>query len=288
MTVRIGTSGQILVYTGAAAMGQSTRTMLSQIVASELGGDIGQVEVVTGDTEGVAIGIGGSASRQTVTAGSSALIAATEVREKLLMLAANMLEASPEDLEIVGGAVRVKGVPDLKVGLGELASATVGTPGYSLPGGIEPGMEATGNFIIDDLTFCNGTQVVEVEVDIETGHVDFLNYVIRHDAGVQINPMIVDGQVVGGAAHGIGNALYEWMGFDENAQPITTNFAEYLMITAPEMPAFDLSHMESPSPLNPLGVKGVGSAASCRLRRRSLPPSRMPWRHLARASLIRR
>jgi len=258
VTVRIGTSGQILVYTGAAAMGQSTRTMLSQIVASELGGDIGQVEVVTGDTEGVAIGIGGSASRQTVTAGSSALIAATEVREKLLMLAANMLEASPEDLEIVGGAVRVKGVPDLKVGLGELASATGGTPGYSLPGGIEPGMEATGNFIIDDLTFCNGTQVVEVEVDIETGHVAFLNYVIRHDAGVQINPMIVDGQVVGGAAHGIGNALYEWMGFDENAQPITTNFAEYLMITAPEMPAFDLSHMESPSPLNPLGVKGVG------------------------------
>ncbi|MFT5438594.1 MAG: carbon-monoxide dehydrogenase large subunit [Alphaproteobacteria bacterium] len=258
VNVKIGTSGKILVYSGAAAMGQSTRTMLSQIVAKQLGGDMGLVEVVLGDTEGVSIGIGGSASRQTVTAGSSALLAATEVREKLLALAAHMLEASPEDLEIEGGEVRVKGVPDMKISLGKLANAVGGTPGYTLPGGIEPGMEATGNFVVDDLTFANGTQVVEVEVDVETGHVAFLNYVIVHDSGALINPMIVDGQVIGGAAHGIGNALYEWMGFDENAQPITTNFAEYLMVTATEMPSFDLSHMESPTPLNPLGVKGVG------------------------------
>lgn len=258
VNVKIGTSGKILVYTGAAAMGQSTRTMLSQIVAKQLGGDMDLVEVVTGDTDGVSIGIGGSASRQTVTAGSSALLAATEVREKLLALAAHMLEASPEDLEIEGGEVRVKGVPDMKIAIGKLANAVGGTPGYTLPGGIDPGMEATGNFIVDDLTFANGTQVVEVEVDAETGHVAFLNYVIVHDSGALINPMIVDGQVIGGAAHGIGNALYEWMGFDENAQPITTNFAEYLMVTATEMPAFDMSHMESPTPLNPLGVKGVG------------------------------
>ncbi len=258
VSVKVGTSGRVLVHTGAAAMGQSTRTMLSQIVAGQLGGDMDLVEVVTGDSDGVPIGIGGSASRQTVTAGSSAAIAATEVREKLLALAAIMLEASPEDLEIAGGDVRVKGVPDMKVGLGKLANSVGGTPGYTLPGGIDPGMEATGNFLVDDLTFCNGTQVVEVEVDIETGRVTFLNYVVRHDAGIQINPMIVEGQVIGGAAHGIGNALYEWMGYDENAQPITTNFAEYLMITAPEMPSFDLSHMASPSPLNPLGVKGVG------------------------------
>ncbi len=133
-----------------------------------------------------------------------------------------------------------------------------GTPGYALPGGIEPGMEATKNFMIDDLTFVNGTAAVEVEVDPETGKVSFLKYVIVHDCGTVVNPMIVDGQVIGGTAHGIGNTLFEWMGYDESAQPITTNFAEYLLVSAPEMPHIELGHMESPTPLNPLGVKGVG------------------------------
>jgi carbon-monoxide dehydrogenase large subunit len=257
-TVRIGPSGQILVYTGAAAMGQSTRTMMAQIVAEQLGGDMGMVEVVTGDTSGVPLGIGGSASRQTVTAGSSAHLAAIEVRSKALKVAAHILEASEEDLEIEGGEVRVKGVPDLSVSLGTVAHAVAGTPGFALPGGIEPGMESTQSAVIDDLTFANGTQVVEVEVDPETGDVRFQNYVMVHDSGAIINPMIVDGQVIGGTAHGIGNTLYEWMGYDEYAQPLTTNFAEYLMVTATEMPTINLVHMESPTPLNPLGVKGVG------------------------------
>lgn len=257
-TVRIGSSGKILVYTGAAAMGQSTKTMLAQVVAEQLGGDLSLVEVVTGDTSGVPMGIGGSASRQTVTAGSSAHLAALEVRAKALKVAAHILEASEEDLEIDGSAVRVKGVSDLSVPLGTLAHAVAGTPGFALPGGIEPGMESTQSAVIDDLTFANGSQVVEVEVDPETGHVSFINYVMVHDSGVIINPMIVDGQVIGGTAHGIGNTLYEWMGYDEYAQPLTTNFAEYLMVTATEMPEIDLVHMESPTPLNPLGVKGVG------------------------------
>ena len=257
-TVRIGTSGKILVYTGAAAMGQGTGTMMAQIVAEQLGGDMDLIEVVTGDTSGVPMGIGGSASRQTVTAGSSAHLAALAVRQKALKVAAHMLEASEEDLEIEGGEVRVKGVPDLKVSLGKVSHAVAGTPGYALPGGIEPGMEATKSAVIDDLTFANGTQVVEVEVDPETGQVVFLNYVMVHDSGVIINPMIVDGQVIGGAAHGIGNSLYEWMGYDENAQPLTTNFAEYLLVSATEVPSINLIHMESPTPLNPLGVKGVG------------------------------
>ena len=257
-TVRIGTSGKILVYTGAAAMGQGTGTMMAQIVAEQLGGDMDLIEVVTGDTSGVPMGIGGSASRQTVTAGSSAHLAALAVRQKALKVAAHMLEASEKDLEIEGGEVRVKGVPDLKVSLGKVSHAVAGTPGYALPGGIEPGMEATKSAVIDDLTFANGTQVVEVEVDPETGQVVFLNYVMVHDSGVIINPMIVDGQVIGGAAHGIGNSLYEWMGYDENAQPLTTNFAEYLLVSATEVPSINLIHMESPTPLNPLGVKGVG------------------------------
>lgn len=257
-TVRIGPSGKILVYSGAAAMGQSTKTMLAQVVAEQLGGDMSLIDVVTGDTSGVPMGIGGSASRQTVTAGSSAHLAALEVRAKALKVAAHILEASEEDLEIEGGEVRVKGVSDLSVPLGTVAHAVAGTPGFALPGGIEPGMESTQSAVIDDLTFANGTQVVEVEVDPETGDVTFINYVMVHDSGVIINPMIVDGQVIGGTAHGIGNTLYEWMGYDEYAQPLTTNFAEYLMVTATEMPSIDLVHMESPTPLNPLGVKGVG------------------------------
>jgi carbon-monoxide dehydrogenase large subunit len=227
-------------------------------VADQLGGDMGLIEVVTGDTTGVPMGIGGSASRQTVTAGSSAHGAAAAVREKALRVAAQMLEASEEDLEIEGGEVRVRGVPDMKVALGKLAQAVGGMPGFAMPGGIEPGMEATESFVIDELAFANGTQVVEVEVDPETGAVIFLNYVVAHDSGVIINPMIVDGQVIGGVAHGIGNALYEWMGYDDSGQPVTTNFAEYLLVTAPETPDITLLHMESPSPLNPLGVKGVG------------------------------
>ncbi|NKB21172.1 MAG: molybdopterin-dependent oxidoreductase [Alphaproteobacteria bacterium] len=258
VTVRIGPSGKIMVYSGAAAMGQSTQTMLTQIVAEHLGGDMENVEVVIGDSSVVPMGIGGSASRQTVTAGSSALLAAREVQDKALKVAAHMLEASEEDLEIDGNEIRVKGVPDLKVGLGKVAHAVAGTPGYALPGGIEPGMEATKNFMVDDLTFVNGTAAVEVEVDPETGKVSFLKYVIVHDCGTVVNPMIVEGQVIGGTAHGIGNTLFEWMGYDETAQPITTNFAEYLLVSAPEMPHIQMGHMESPTPLNPLGVKGVG------------------------------
>jgi carbon-monoxide dehydrogenase large subunit len=258
VTVRIGPSGKIMVYSGAAAMGQSTHTMLAQIVADQLGGDMDNISIITGDTAAIAMGIGGSASRQTVTAGNSALLAARSVREKALKVAAHILETAEADLEIIGDEIRVRGVPDMKVGLGTVAHAVAGSPGFAMPGGIEPGMEATENFMIDELTFANGTQVVELEVDPETGRVDFLKYIVVHDSGTIINPMIVDGQVLGGAAQGIGNALFEWMGYDENAQPITTNLAEYLMVTAPEMPKIELVHMETPSPLNPLGVKGVG------------------------------
>lgn len=258
VTVRVGPSGKVLVCSGATAMGQSTRTMLAQIVAEQLGGDMANITVRTGDTDGIPMGIGGSNSRQTVTAGSSAHIAAKKVRQKVLKVAALLLKAQEQDLEIVGDEVRVKGAPDLKIALGRVANTVAGTPGYSLPGEVEPGMEATEYFVVDDMAYANGSAVAEVEVDVETGGVRILRYVIAHDCGRILHPMIVDGQILGGAAHGIGNALYEWMGFDENGQPVTTNLGEYLLVTAPEMPPVDIIHQESPSPLNPLGVKGVG------------------------------
>jgi aerobic carbon-monoxide dehydrogenase large subunit len=258
VTVRIGPSGRIHVSSGATAMGQSTRTMLAQIVAEQLGGDLANIAVTTGDTDAIPLGIGGSNSRQTVTAGSSAHLAARKVRQKAIKVAALLLKAAEQDLEIVGGEVQVKGAPGVKIGLGRIAHTVAGTPGYSLPGEVEPGMEATEYFVVDDMAYANGSAVAEVEVDVETGAVRILRYVIAHDCGRILHPLIVDGQILGGAAHGIGNALYEWMGYDDNAQPVTTNFGEYLLVTATEMPPVEIIHHESPSPLNPLGVKGVG------------------------------
>jgi carbon-monoxide dehydrogenase large subunit len=258
VTVRIGPSGRVQVYSGATAMGQSTRTMLAQIVAEQLGGDMTNITVTTGDTDGIPLGIGGSNSRQTVTAGSSAHLAAKKVRHKALKVAAQLLKVSEQDLEIVGGDVRVKGAPQMKVGLGRVAHTVAGTPGFALPGEVEPGMEATEYFVLDEMAYANGSAVAEVEVDVGTGRVRVLRYILAHDCGRILHPVIVDGQILGGAAHGIGNALYEWMGFDENGQPLTTNFGEYLLVTATEMPPVEIIHHESPSPLNPLGVKGVG------------------------------
>ena len=257
-TVRIGPSGRVHVYTGAAAMGQGTKTMLAQVVAEQLGADLANITVTTGDTAAIALGLGGSNSRQTVMAGSSAHVAAVKVREKTLAIAAQLLEAAAQDLEIVGDHVRVKGVPDMKVGLAMVARAVAGTAGFSLPQGVAPGLEATEQMVIDDMAHANGTAVAEVEVDVETGRVDVLRFVAVHDCGRMVHPTLVDGQIAGGTAHGIGNALYEWMGYDADAQPVTTTFADYLLVTATEMPRVEIAHLESPSPLNPLGVKGVG------------------------------
>ena len=257
-TVRIGPSGRVHVNTGAAAMGQGTKTMLAQVVAEQLGADLANVTVTTGDTAAIALGLGGSNSRQTVMAGSSAHVAAVKVREKTLAIAAQLLEAAAQDLEIVGDHVRVKGVPDMKVGLAMVARAVAGTAGFSLPQGMAPGLEATEQIVIDDMAHANGTAVAEVEVDVETGRVDVLRFVAVHDCGRMVHPTLVDGQIAGGTAHGIGNALYEWMGYDADAQPVTTTFADYLLVTATEMPRVEIAHLESPSPLNPLGVKGVG------------------------------
>ncbi|HUA52246.1 MAG TPA: xanthine dehydrogenase family protein molybdopterin-binding subunit [Candidatus Sulfotelmatobacter sp.] len=259
VTVRIDAFGRIHVYTGAAAMGQSTHTMLAQIVAEQLGGDPARVAVTAGDTAGIALGFGGFNSRQAVTAGSSAHVASVALREKVLAIAAHRLEVAPQDLEIVGDVVRVAGAPELAVTLGEIARAAQGTAGQSMPAGLAPGLEASEHIVFDDMAYANGSAVAEVEVDAETGGVIVRNLVLAHDAGRMINPMIVDGQIVGGAAHGLGNALFEWMGFDENCQPTTTTLGEYLLVSATEMPAaIHVLHRESPSPLNPLGVKGVG------------------------------
>jgi carbon-monoxide dehydrogenase large subunit len=220
------------------------------------------VTVVAGDTSGVSLGLGGFASRQTVTAGSSVHLAAKAVAEKARKVASHVLEADEGDLELKDGEVRVAGAPQLNVKLGEIARILQGAPGYGFPAGVDPGLEAISHHRTDSLAYANGCHACEVEVDAETGEVKIVRYVAMQDSGILINPMMVEGQIHGGVAHGIGNALYEWMGYDDAGQPVTTTFADYLLPTATEVPMLDTLYKETRSPLNPLGVKGVGEAGT--------------------------
>ncbi len=257
-SVRVSPTGKITVSTGAAPMGQGLATALAQICAEAFGVRAEDVSVVAGDTSAAPLGLGGFASRQTVTAGSSVQIAAQAVAAKARKLASHMLEAAEEDLEIVNGEVRVVGAPQLNVKLGKLARVLKGAPGYAFPKGIDPGLESSATFRVDQLAYSNSCHVVEVEVDIETGGIRILRYLAIQDSGRRVNPLIVEGQVHGGIAHGVGNAVLEWMGYDAGGQPVTTTFADYLLPTATDLPRFETLYKESPSPHNPLGVKGVG------------------------------
>jgi carbon-monoxide dehydrogenase large subunit len=260
--VRIAPSGRISVYTGAAALGQGLKTALAQICASQLGVTPDSISVVSGDTATVPLGLGAFASRQLVTAGSSVLLASRAVADKAKKLASHVLEVAETDLELADGHLRVVGAPQLGVSLGELSRILQGAPGYGFPPGIEPGLQEMCNFRTDALAYANACHAAEVEVDPETGGVRLVRYVAVQDSGTLINPMIVDGQVHGAIAHGVGNALLEWMGYDDADQPVTTNFAEYLLPTATDLPSFDVHYKETPSPRNPLGAKGIGEVGT--------------------------
>jgi carbon-monoxide dehydrogenase large subunit len=259
-TVRIGRSGRISVYTGAMPMGQGIRTALAQICAEQFGVEPDTVTVAAGDTAVIPYGQGGFASRQTITAGSAVHMAALAVREKALKVAAHLLEVSPSDLELRDGRVEIAGAPGSGLSLREVAEAVSGVPGYAMPGKFDPGLESMQSFLPTALTYGGGCHAVEVEVDIETCGVRILRHVVVNDSGRVINPMIVEGQLHGGAVHAIGNALFEWMGYDDDAQPITTTFADYVMPSATEVPMIEVTLAQFPSPLNPLGVKGVGES----------------------------
>ena len=261
-TVRVSTSGKIVVYTGATPQGQSHKTTLAQIAADQFGVDFNDVTVMTADTAGISLGIGSFAARTAVNAGSSVHLAAIEVAAKAKKIAAGMMECLEDDLELADGYVRLRSAPDVRKSLREVAVKSIGMLGFSMEGGLPPGLEHTAYFTPDQSTYSNGTHVAEVEVDIETGAVRIGRYTVAHDCGRVINPMVVDGQVVGGIAHGVGNALFERMVYDENAQPVSTNFGEYLLPLATDVPHVDLVHLETPSPLNPLGLKGAGEGGT--------------------------
>lgn len=261
-TVRVSSSGKIVVYTGATPQGQSHKTTLAQIAADQLGVDIDDVTVVTADTASISLGMGTFAARTAVNAGSSVHLAALEVAAKAKKIAAAMMECMGDDLELADGYVRLKSAPDVRKSLREIAVKAIGTPGFSMAGQLSPGLEHTAYFTPEQSVYSNGTHVAEVEVEIETGAVKIVRYTVAHDCGRVINPMVVDGQVIGGVAHGVGNALFERMVYDDNAQPVSTNFGEYLLPLATDVPHIELVHLETPSPLNPLGMKGAGEGGT--------------------------
>jgi carbon-monoxide dehydrogenase large subunit len=260
--VKVQNDGRVLLSTGAAAQGQGHATMLAQVCADALGVTPDQVVVEAADTAAIEYGVGTFASRIAANAAPAAHIAGRNVREKALEVAAHLLEAASDDLDIHEGRVFVRGIPEHGKTLAELATFANGVPGFSLPAELGAGLADTTYFTPERASYPNGCHVAEVEVDVETGEVRIVDYVTGHDCGTLINPLNVEGQVQGGVAHGIGNALFEWMRYDENAQPVTTNFGEYLLPTAPEVPTARQVHLECPSPLNPLGVKGAGEGGT--------------------------
>jgi len=259
--VRVGRSGKVSVYTGAMAMGQGLKTILAQITADQVGVRPEDVTVISGDTSTIPLGLGGFASRQTVTAGNSTHLAAGAVREKAIAAAAVLLDAPADRLELADGRI---GQPDknISISLAEVADSLAGAPGYKMPEGIAPGLESSVNFETSALTYGIGAHAVELEVDSQTAEVTLRNYVVVNDCGRIINPMTAEGQIHGGMVHGVGNALFEWMGYDVNAQPLTMTLADYLLPTAAEISPLDVRLVEFPSTKNPLGVKGIGESGT--------------------------
>jgi aerobic carbon-monoxide dehydrogenase large subunit len=259
-TVRIHPTGKVSVYTGSHQQGQGHETTFSQIVADRLGCSIDDVEIVHGDTGRVQFGMGTYGSRSGAVGGTAIVLSLDKIIEKSKRIAAHMLEAAPEDIELANGRFHVRGVPDRSKGLPDISLAAY--LAHSMPAGLEPGLEATSFFDPSNFTFPFGTHIAIVEVDADTGQVTLRRYIAVDDVGNVINPMIVDGQVHGGIAQGVAQALWEAAEFDDNGQLLTGSLMNYSLPKAHQLPFFELDRTVTPSPVNPLGVKGVGEAGT--------------------------
>ena len=259
---RLDTRGKVTVILGAPPQGQGHATTFAQVCAHAVGVRLEDVEVVQGDTARIPFGIGTFASRVMPNAAPALLQAGSELKRKILRTASALLEADAEDLEIRGAEVGVRGT-SRGLPLAQVArAANAGPPGVNLPRGAEAGLEATAYFAPERAGYSSSAQACVVDVDVETGRVDFVAFVVGHDCGTLINPLLVDGQIFGGVAHGLGNALYERPVFAADGQPLTTSYLDYALPSAREIPRMATVHLETPSPLNPLGVKGAGEAGT--------------------------
>jgi carbon-monoxide dehydrogenase large subunit len=276
--VQVLVSGKVVAATGIPSQGQAHATVWAQVVADQLGVDVTDVQVIGGDTRRFPWGVGTFASRGAVTAGNAMSIAAGMVAEKARRIAAEHLEAAPEDIELAGGQARVKGSPDRGMPLAAV-SVLANPVRYAFGGGTEaatqfsskregpplqdgeqPGLEATGYYSPPGSTWASGCHAAYVRVDPQTYRLEILKYVVVHDCGRVINPMVVQGQIEGGVAQGIGGAFYERLAYGEDGQLRNASFMEFLIPYSTEIPEIEIDHIETPSPLNPLGIKGAGEA----------------------------
>lgn len=261
-TVRIDPTGKVYVAGGACAQGQGMETIFSQIVADTWKVDPQDVVVALADTSAISVGFGTIASRSTVTFSSAIHHASEPLREKVFAIAANMLECSAHDLELRNGAVGVVGVPGNEVTLASIAKAA--RPGWDSgrPDGVSAGLEETAYFEPPTVTWAYATHAAIVEIDVGLGRIHIEKYIIVHDCGVVVNPMLVEGQIHGGAIQGLGGALFEEITYDDEGQLLVGSFMDYLVPNASDVPKLDLIYLYSPSPLNPFGVKGVGEGSA--------------------------
>ncbi|GAA2204335.1 xanthine dehydrogenase family protein molybdopterin-binding subunit [Nonomuraea monospora] len=278
--VQITSDGRVHVSTGLTSQGQGHETAFAQIAATELGVPIERVSVVTGDTRRFGYAVGTFASRAAVVSGNAIALACRKVREKALRIAADALEADPGDLDIAEGIVHVAGAPSASIPLSTVAvlanplryafdEETAKATQFAAPAapdrppvaeGEEPGLEGRDYYSPIRSTFAAGMHAAIVETDPDTAEIRILRYAVVHDCGRLINPMIVEGQIHGGVAQGIGGALYERMVYDQHGQLVNASFMDFLMPYATEIPHIETGHLETPSPLNPLGIKGAGEA----------------------------
>ncbi len=259
--VQVQANGKVSVATGIGTQGQGHFTSFAQIAADQIGVDVRNVDVVTGDTDQFYWGAGTFASRGAVVAGNAVNEAAKAVRQKIIKLAAEHFECAEEDLEIADGEVFVAGIRGKSVKLGYLAVEANPMRGAVRPG-TEPGLESTQYFGPPSGATASGVHAMIVEVDPQTFMLNVLKYVVVHDCGTIINPLILAGQIHGGVAQGIGNAFYEQLVFDEEGQLLNASLADYLLPSALEVPRMEIAHTVTASPLNPLGIKGAGEAGA--------------------------
>jgi carbon-monoxide dehydrogenase large subunit len=260
VTLRIEASGKVNCILSSSSTGMSVETTMLQVIADTLGCEIDDITFFQGDTLLAPYGAGTQGSRSAVLYGNAVAQAAHELRAKLLAIAAHSLEASEEDLDIERGTIAVRGTPTKAMTLAQVGElAYIGSD--FLPPGMTPGLESLTRFKAPPFTFSNACHMCTCEVDIGSGLVKLLRYVVSEDCGRMINPMIVEGQIFGGVVQGIGGVLYEHMVYDDNGNPLTATFVDYLLPTAAEVPDIEVAHIESVGP-NPLGVKGMGEGGA--------------------------
>jgi carbon-monoxide dehydrogenase large subunit len=261
-TVRVEGSGRVLVQVGTTAHGQSIETTMAQVAADELGIRYEDVAVIQGDAQATPYGAPTGGSHTAVIAGGAVRAASGLVRDKMFAIAAHLMEASSEDLEILEGAISVRGVPARSVSVRDVARLAY-RDSHQLPSEIESGLEATARFRPSQFpTWSNATHICVVEIDADTWQPRVLRYMVSEDCGRMINPLVVEGQVFGGVVQGLGGVLFENFVYDGDGTPLTTTLMDYLLPTASEVPDIEVAHLETPSSTNPGGYKGVGEGGA--------------------------